>query len=392
MISGRDIICFANDWSGDPLSKKHIMRVLAKSNRVLWINSVTNRTPKLNSNDIRKIATKLLEFSQGSQQVAHNIHTFTPVLFPSFHNDALRKFNRKILALQIRAVSKRLQFRRPITWTFAPTSGDVVGNLGEEVILYHCVDEFSSFSDAPKATIQVMEQALLKKAHLVITSSERLKGLKQHYNKNCHVVTHGVEVEHFRKAADPLTVVPSDALNLPKPIIGFYGLIEDWIDLKLIRLIAEFHPEWSIVLLGSTKVNMDSVLTVPNVYYLGRKQYEDLPAYCKAFDAAIIPFVINELTLNANPLKFREYLSAGLPVISTRLPEVEKYKDLVSVADNSAEFVQCVEQAVRENTPLMKRQRIEAMQSETWAAKVEKISALLLEISPSKEREAASLG
>lgn len=377
MIQGRDIICFANDWSGDPLSKKHIMRVLAEKNRILWINSVTNRVPKVNSHDVRKVVRKLWEFSKGHQKVAPNIYAFTPLLFPSFHNDMLRRFNQRILVREIKSVLTQLNFSRSITWTFAPTSGDVVGNLGEDQIIYHCVDEFSSFSDAPKLTIQAMEQTLLEKAHLVITSSERLHALKRIHNKNCYVVTHGVDAEHFQKAMDSRTVVPDDVKNLPKPVIGFYGLIEDWIDLRLIQVIAEAHPEWSVVLVGSTKVDLAQLITIPNIHYLGRKRYEDLPSYCKAFDAALIPFVINELTLNANPLKFREYLSAALPVISTRLPEIEKYKDLVSIGDNSEGFVRCVERAVHENTATMRRRRIEAMQSETWESKVEVISALL---------------
>src|SRR5262249_55425523 len=142
------------------------------------------------------------------------------------------------------------------------------------------------------------------------------------------LITHGVDVAHFRQACDPDTPIPADISALAKPIVGFFGLIEDWVDLRLIRFLAQTRPAWSFVLVGKAVADTAALQGLPNVHLLGRKDYRELPGYCKAFDAALLPFVINELTLAANPLKLREYLAAGLPVIASAIPEAERLDQL----------------------------------------------------------------
>jgi glycosyltransferase involved in cell wall biosynthesis len=117
--------------------------------------------------------------------------------------------------------------------------------------------------------------------------------------------------------------VPEDAAALPGPVIGFYGLIEDWVDLEVIRHMAAARPDWSFLMIGEVKTDTSAVRRLPNVHFPGRRPYQSLPGYCRKFDIAVLPFVVNELTLAANPLKVREYLAAGLPVVATPLPEVQ---------------------------------------------------------------------
>src|SRR5262249_14405343 len=145
---------------------------------------------------------------------------------------------------------RRLGFRNPITWTFVPASADVAGTLGERALVYHCVDEFSEFTGTDKAAILALEQRLLAKSQGVIVSSDLLVRNKMRYTPNTFLVTHGVDVPHFRKACDQHTMIPADIAALPKPIIGFFGLIADWVDLDLIRFLADSRPEWNFVLMG----------------------------------------------------------------------------------------------------------------------------------------------
>src|SRR5205085_3820715 len=123
---------------------------------------------------------------------------------------------------------------------------------------------------------------------------------------------------------DPRTPLPEDLKGAPGPIIGFWGLIADWVDLQLIRHVADAFSGGTVVLLGDSKTNTKPLDGARNIRVLGRKPYADLPRYAKAFDVALMPFKVNELTLAANPLKVREYLAAGLPVVSTAIPEVER--------------------------------------------------------------------
>src|SRR5438046_1223477 len=127
MIEGQDIICFSNDWDGDPLSKKHIMSRLATRNRVLWVNSIGNRNPSVSMYDLKRVIKKVTDFAGGSREVAPSLHVFSPLVIP-FHGSALaRHLNRKALKWSLRRTCRRLGFRNPLTWTFVPASADVVG-------------------------------------------------------------------------------------------------------------------------------------------------------------------------------------------------------------------------------------------------------------------------
>jgi len=190
--------------------------------------------------------------------------------------------------------------------------------------VYHCVDEFSAFSDAPAREIRELERRLLLKADVVICSSEKLRADKARVNPNAYLVQHGVDLAHFAKAYDPATTIPDDLRGAPGPIIGFWGLIADWVDLQLIRHVADAFSGGTMVLLGNSTANLEALHGARNIRILGRKPYADLPRYARAFDVALMPFKVNELTLAANPLKVREYLAAGLPVVSTAIPEVER--------------------------------------------------------------------
>ena len=303
MIAGRDIICFANDWDSDPLSKKHIMTRLARHNRVLWVDSIGVRNPTISAHDARRVLGKLRRWLRGCRHVQDNIWVLAPVVIP-FHGSAVaRAINRRLLASAVRRACRRLGFTELVTWSFVPSSSDVVGRLGERLIVYQCVDEYSEFSGTDKEAILHMERDLIQKSDLVIVSSERLLETKRRDNPATYLVTHGVEVSHFRSACEPGTVVPEPLRRLPAPVIGFFGLIADWVDLDLIRKMATERPSWSFVLIGKADTDVAMLRSVPNVRLLGPQPYAMLPAYCKGFDVALVPFVVNELTVAANPLK-----------------------------------------------------------------------------------------
>jgi glycosyltransferase involved in cell wall biosynthesis len=372
-LRGRDLVVFSNDWDGDPLSKVHIMRILSRDNRVLWVNSIGNRAPKANAHDARRIFKKLATFTEGIREVEPNLFVLAPLAIPFYGSELVRSANRELLRLQVLRAMKQLHFKRPISWSFLPASAPVSGTLGEEFVVYHCVDEFSAFSDTNGRHIAELEERLLRRADLCITSAERLQENKAKVNPRTVLVRHGVDFNHFVKACDPATKIPEDIAKLPKPIIGFFGLVADWVDFEAIIATAKAHPEGSVVVLGKVAPDVDpsALKAVPNIHLLGRKRYEDLPGYCKAFDVALMPFKVNELTLNANPLKVREYLAAGLPVVSTDIPEVRKV-GLCKMATSTEDFVRKVDECLAEG-PGPSRERAERIFHESWEAKVEEI-------------------
>ncbi|WNG48581.1 glycosyltransferase family 1 protein [Archangium minus] len=372
-LRGRDIVVFSTDWDGDPLSKMHIMRLLARENRILWVNSIGNRAPRANAHDARRIWKKLSRFTQGLQQLEPNFHVLSPLAIPLYGSGLARATNRTLLSLQVKRAMATLGFRRVISWSYLPASAPVSGTLGEELVVYHCVDEFSAFSDTNGRHIAELEKQLLHKAHLCITSAELLRDSKAKVNPNTVLVQHGVDFEHFVKACAPDTLVPQDIAKLPRPILGFFGLVADWVDLDVFEACARAYPEGSVVIIGkiAPDVDVSRLRAIPNIHFLGRKPYAELPGYCKAFDVALMPFKWNVLTLNSNPLKVREYLAAGLPCVSTPLPEVEKV-GLCKLAREPEEYVRQVDACLKEGAG-PSRERAQRIFHESWHARVEEI-------------------
>ena len=377
MIEGNDIICFSNDWDGDPLSKKHIALRLAQKNRVLWVNSTGNRNPTASVRDLRRAWKKLRQFFRGCRPVSQNISVFSPLVIPFHGSWAARWVNRRLLSWSLRRACRKLGFKKPITWTFVPSSADVPGSLNERLLIYHCVDEFSKFTGTDETAILQMERGLMEKADMVVVSSSRLYETKRRYNPNTFLVTHGVDVAHFRNACLQAIAAPPDCAELKRPVIGFFGLIADWVDLEVVRYLASSRPRWSFLLIGEVQTDISVLRDLSNVHLLGRRSYQSLPAYCKAFDVAILPFVVNELTMAANPLKLREYLAAGLPVVATPLPEVLKLNGLVRMARTPREFLDQIEVLLNEGKRGPDPAVSALMERESWDQKVEELSAII---------------
>lgn len=370
-LRGRDILCFSHDWTGDPLSKTHLMRLLARHNRVLWVNSIGYRAPTASKRDLARVFQKLKAAAQPIREVQKNIFVMNPLAVPSWGLPAVKKLNFHLLRFQVRRAMRKLHFRRPLNWVFNPAAGLLAGALGEERIIYYCVDEYTAFSGVAREALARIERDLLDRADLVIVSAAKLLESKRSRRASTVLVRHGVDFEHFRKALDPATVVPPGLAGLPRPIIGYFGLIaEDWVDIPLLVHVARSFPRASLVLLGRVTMDLGELASLPNVKVLGRKPYESLPAYCKGFDVALIPFPVSEVTLNANPLKCREYLAAGLPVVATDIPEVAVLGQC-RIGRDRDEFVRQIAAALEQPGPRVDTS--EKMQQESWDSRLEEV-------------------
>jgi glycosyltransferase involved in cell wall biosynthesis len=326
---------------------------------------------------IRKLRAFAQDFTHGCRPVMDNLYVYSPLVIPFHGNRLARSLNRRFMRLQLRRVIRQLGFRHPITWSFIPSSADVAGLLGERLVLYHCVDEFSEFSGADRRAIRNLERRLIAKSDAVIVSSAPLLEAKRSLHPNTFLVMHGVEVEHFRRALDPATVVPADIAALPRPLIGFYGLVADWVDLPLIQRLAQARPGWSFVLIGKCDTDVQRLRALPNVHVLGRREYADLPAYCKGFDAALLPFVVSPLTVAASPLKLREYLAAGLPVVASDIPETQRLAPLVRIAHDDASYLRAIEEILASGKTGPQLETSLAMDRESWDEKVAEMSHIV---------------
>lgn len=380
LLRGQDILCFSHDWTGDPLSKTHLMRVLSRNNRILWINAIANRMPTTSSKDIKRIFTKLKKFTEPVKEVEKNIYVLNPLAIPTYGNEAVRKFNEKFLLRQVKSAMRNLNFEHVVNMVFNPAAGLLAGKLDEAELIYYCVDEYTAFTGAA-AGLKEIEEILFKISDLVIVSAEKLLKSKKKFNDKTFIIRHGVDFSHFRKALHSSTEIPEELKNLPKPIIGFHGLLADWVDYKLLKKTAEHFKDGSVVLIGKIAVDAEQKIKildhVSNIHFLGRKPYSELPSYCKGFDVALNPFEISDLTLAANPLKVREYLAAGLEVVSTDIPEV-KILDYCRIGENHEDFIRQIEEALK--NPKSRREISDSIQDESWEARVDELRAIMAKV------------
>lgn len=378
-LRGRDILCFGHDWTSDPLSKTHLMRVLAKDNRVLWVNSLALRKPTSSAKDLKRVASKLKRFTEPVREVEDNIFVLNPLAVPAYGNAFVRGFNRRFLLAQVRKAMKGLAFKNPINLVFIPAAGLLTGRLGAEKLIYYCVDEYTAFTGAAKGLKEIEDQ-LFRDADLVIVSAEKLLKEKKKFNEKTFLIRHGTNWVHFRKALAEETEVPREIRDLPRPIIGFHGLLADWVDFEGIRAVAEHFKDGSVVLVGKTSVDAEQKVRVldgiDNLHFMGRRPYDDLPAFCKGFDVGINPFLINDLTLAANPLKVREYLAAGLPVVSSDLPEVRILKHCFTY-DSRAGFIAQIEKALEDTST--RHEISDSVESESWESKIDQLREIMSE-------------
>ncbi len=376
-MRGRDILCFSHDWTGDPLSKTHLMRVLSRDNRILWINAIANRMPTASSKDVSRIFRKLKAFTEPVREVEKNIFVLNPLAIPTYGSAAVRRFNQSFLLSQVKSAMRKLKFQKPVNVVFNPAAGLLAGRLGEESLIYYCVDEYTAFTGAA-AGLREIEEELFRKSELVVVSAEKLLESKRKYNPNTFLIRHGTDWRHFRKALDEETQIPEQIKNLPKPVIGFHGLLADWVDFELIKKIAAHFKNGSIVLIGKIAVDAERKIKIldgiSNVHFLGRQPYADLPAYCKGFDVALNPFIVNDLTLAANPLKVREYLAAGLEVVSSDIPEV-RILEHCRVAQTHDEFIRQIEESLKNPPP--RTQVSDSIKHESWEAKIDELREII---------------
>ncbi|HRX86942.1 MAG TPA: glycosyltransferase [Phycisphaerae bacterium] len=379
-VTDRLIVCIASCWDIDPTSKHHLMRMLARRNDVVWVNYHASRRPRFNRADLRSALNVLRRIAGGTRPIESRMVQTTPFVLPSGATPFRDAVNRRLLALQLRRIirARRRSADQPVQiWTFAPDVAFLAGAFGEECLVYYCVDEFSEFEGFDRAATLAAEAALMARADVVMATSERLFAARRDRHPNVHLVRHGVDHAHFAQAVERDLPKPGALRGISGPIAGFFGLIQHWFDAALLADVARRLPDVSFVLVGETVVDVGPLAELPNVHLLGRQPYAELPAYCAAFDVALIPFVRSPMTENVNPIKLREYLAAGVPVVSTALPEVRPYAPDVACVDDAEGFADACRRALATDSIAARRQRSAWVADESWDAVTARVERLV---------------
>ena len=325
-----------------------------------------------------------------THRVMPNVTVATPHIPPSYnHRPKLPELLRQFAQEAIDSMNDSGQFDHPLLWYYSPMdSAWSLGHFRNRGIVYDSMDELSQFTGAPKALVD-NERRLMDYADVVFTGGYELFLKKQKLHQNTHFFGCGVEYEHFANARDENTIIPPDIDFMGRPILGWFGVIDERLDYGLLAEIAGKRPEWSIAMVGPVvKVDPNLLPHAPNLFWLGGRNYEVLPNYCKAFDLCIMPFAINAATEYINPTKVLEYFATGRPVISTPVKDVvRQYSDLVYIAKHQDEFIEAVSNALREPDEQRIERCIAKAKASSWDNTVKAMQTLIAEAIKKEDRK-----
>ena len=384
------IVYFGNDWFADNrTSSHHVARQLAARTEVLYVECPGLRAPEASSRDLGRIVRKIGRALRPAVAVTEHLSVKTLVQWPAHRSPLVARFNRWWSRATV-ALARSGQRSAPIAWCTVPHVAGFIGDLGARAIVYHCIDDYSSLPGVDAEAVRAMDDRLARRADLVIAASGPVFESRRALNANTMLVPHGVDFDHFATARRDLVPKPSELADLTGPIVGFTGLIERWIDVELVGWLAQQVPQATFVMVGRVAIPAEQLPSAPNLRWLGPRPYERLPEYGAYFDAAIIPYRLNAQVHAANPLKLREYLSMGLPIVSVSTPEIDKFAHVVAITHSREAFRDALVAALAAPPDAAAVERRQAVAREgTWSARVDEILARLQLVLEQKTRGAA---
>ena len=373
---GVTIVYFANDWAAENrTSSHHIAERLSRWQPLLYVESPGMRAPQVSGRDFRKIARLIRALMRRPLRVREGLWRCTIPQLPFRRLPGVVALNRWFARRALRRALACMGATDVLLWFAVPHPEFLVGQLGERMVVYYCIDDYAAHPGVDSVHLRACDAALTRRANRVFVAPPALLEAKRAANPATLFSPHGVDAAMFGEAMLTTTEVPAAARALPAPVIGFFGSLAQWIDVPLIAALARARPQYSLLLIGHVSTDVEELRQLPNVHLVGAQPYQSLPAWAKSFTVAIIPYRQTQQVHNANPLKLREYLATGKPVVSTYNPEVARFGELVRVATDAESFIQAVDAAIADRDPASQRARLESVRDATWDARVAEIIA-----------------
>ena len=386
MISGNNIVCFSpNRWQGMWRNRQQIMSRLAQHNKVLFVEPagyLRNTAAKMRDQGLAVLKPPKLESPQPNLWI-YQYPTYAPISGRPPLSDALFALRR----WHLRRTLQALGMEKPIVWVFQYHLGEMLGQLHEQLSIYHAVDEYSAYADIDteerRRRVQKMERDVMQKVDLVFVTSPALFASKSALHPHVVLAPNGVDYALF---SDPSLngKRPTAMADIPGPIVGYIGAINEKLDLNLMLYSARRHPEWSFVFVGPVMIRrqetqLKALQQLANVYFLGQKPYESLPQYMRACDVCTIPYFRNEWTRNISSLKLYEYLANGAPIVATDFPAAHAFAEYIHIANEAPAFEAAIEQALHEASPALRQRLRSVAQQHTWEQRLEAMSEAIIE-------------
>lgn len=345
VIPGRTpLVVIGDDWNRHVSTSQHLFRHAIGRFPLVWVNSFGHRMPTLSLYDARRAAAKVAAMMRGATRAVEQTAdspdvVVNPRALPWHNLSTVRALNGWSLRRDIRrALASIGATERPLLVSCTPAAFGVVGALEEVASIYFCLDDYGEIHGTDRDLLRPLEAGMGERVNAMVATAASLTVSRRPRSGRTLHLPQGVNYEHF---ATPRPL-PPELAALPRPLIGFAGGVGPAVDFGLVRAVAERLPAASVVLVGPLQQAIDSASLPPNVHLLGPRPYAELPAYVQGFDVGLVPYVHNDWTRAVDPLKLLEYLAAGIPVVSTALPEAAKYAQEIWIRDDADGFVEAI--------------------------------------------------
>lgn len=369
---GPSFVVFSDDWAGHPSSCQHLFRHVAAKHQVLWVNTIGMRRPTVAWSDLRKACEKISRMVRRSRQDSRGkadnlgLQVCQPFMLP-FNSIALvRKFNQYSVTRAALRHARELNMVRPILVATVPNACDYVGFLEEGRVIYYCVDDFAQWPGLEQDLVDEMEEQLIAKADVLVATSQNLYQKLAISGKRTHLLAHGVDLSLFTQEAP----MEHECLaGIPRPRAGYFGLFDGRSDQSVIATVASQMKGFSFVITGPVATDVATLRAHSNIFFTGSVPYAQLPALVKGLDVLFIPYVVNEFTDSISPLKLKEYLVTGKPVIATPITEATLQRQFITIASTVDEWQGALQSALLVDIAARRQSISAVMANETWADK-----------------------
>lgn len=398
------LVVFSDDWGRHPSSCQYLVRGLAARHPAVWVNTIGMRRPSLAREDLAKAAGRLRVWlgpeSDGcaGSSVPQNLTIVTPPMWPSFRRSWQRRLNAALVGRALRPVlsAPRSDSAERIAITTLPIAAAFVGSLAVDRWVYYCVDDFSTWPGLDGGLMLSLERHLMDRVDRVVAASPLLAERASQMGHSAVVLTHGVDLEHWgwgdadgasaalaetkRVARQGASSLPAAWKDLRRPIVLFWGSIDRRLDTSWLRALVDHETgtAGSLVLVGPKQAPDPALERLRGVFLPGALPYETLPRLADAADVLVMPYADLASTRAMQPLKLKEYLATGKPVVVRSLPATREWADAADVVDSAGEFVRLVGERARHGVPAEQVAARLRLRGETWESKVRQFETFLL--------------
>jgi len=380
MLENQDILFLSGiRWKFSRQRHQFLATLFSRRNRVLFVEMALSPAHLLKEG--RSTAAHWRNWQKGVRIIQPNLFLYTaPPILPFGRSfSAVNNLNQRFICRGAKKAMKLIGMKRPVFWISDPYFSSFVREQGQRLTIFDWIHDDPGGTESRIGRVyRSLRAEIIRRSDIIFTPSRIIYERHGRNDPRFYLVPHGVDLDSFFPRESPSSI-PADLETVPLPRIGFSGTIGPAVDRELLNSLAGKLPGYSFVIIGPVQGNVDTLKRRPNVYFLGSRDRKDLPRYLEHLSAGIIPYTISRRTETVHPVKTYEYLAAGLPVVSTNLPELRDLTGTIELADSPDDFLRRLERVLKEDSPEKRAQRQIFARENSWKSRMKKIERIIEE-------------